>query len=475
MKQFNVCIVVLSRLVIVLLCIIADIIFTDHNAQDITLFNYQSTSILTNKLLKPFTKWDSAYYLNIARDGYTKEQELAFFPLFPLTIRILSKCIKLILEFININIYFDDILIISGLIISNTSFILSSWILWYLIQSIYKNNDNIQNNNIIYVSYLTYIFNPANIFFASIYTESFYSLFAWLSFLLIENDSYWYLSYVTFFIASSIRSNGILNIIIAAFILIRQYLQIEKSVIKNNNYTMKIILLVVQYIIFLSFFVLFIGLPSFIFDTVSRIYICGTSKDFFSSNNLITRNIYYIYINIFFKNNTIENNVVLQQSICKYSFNGNTIYRYIQNKYWNVGFFSYYQLKQIPNFVLAMPIIIISYIIIKYYIINYNNHIVFLKQKKKYVSMYSYCYFIISYLSANVYTLHLLLVLSIGICFAHIQIITRLLLSSCPIIYLGISIFLNNNIYISRNCILLYFFIFNFLGILFHVNYYPWT
>jgi phosphatidylinositol glycan class V len=37
-----------------------------------------------------------------------------------------------------------------------------------------------------------------------------------------------------------------------------------------------------------------------------------------------------------------------------------SLYRYIQDKHWNVGFFRYYEWKQIPNFLLAAPILLLS-------------------------------------------------------------------------------------------------------------------
>ena len=32
-------------------------------------------------------------------------------------------------------------------------------------------------------------------------------------------------------------------------------------------------------------------------------------------------------------------------------------YGYIQDKYWNVGFLRYFELRQIPNFIIAAPVI----------------------------------------------------------------------------------------------------------------------
>jgi phosphatidylinositol glycan class V len=40
--------------------------------------------------------------------------------------------------------------------------------------------------------------------------------------------------------------------------------------------------------------------------------------------------------------------------------NLSAMYTFIQSEYWNVGLFRYYELKQVPNFLLAAPIIVLS-------------------------------------------------------------------------------------------------------------------
>ncbi|KAK0042001.1 GPI mannosyltransferase 2 [Biomphalaria pfeifferi] len=45
-------------------------------------------------------------------------------------------------------------------------------------------------------------------------------------------------------------------------------------------------------------------------------------------------------------------------------------YSYIQKHHWNVGFLTYYNLKQLPNFLLALPVLILSFRTCSFYITN---------------------------------------------------------------------------------------------------------
>ena len=84
-----------------------------------------------------------------------------------------------------------------------------------------------------------------------------------------------------------------------------------------------------------------------------------------------------------------------------------------------------------------------------------------------------------------IHTLHLIVLLCIGLLYTHVQIITRLLFSSSPIIYLALGQMVSQQDQGQRDqgsseknmrlWILSYCFLFYIMGIMLHTNYYPWT
>lgn len=78
-----------SRVIICLLSIVANLLIPDHDpavfrwtgspSNNVTGVADVGISILTDGL----TRWDGQYFLHIANNGYTYENTLAFFPLYP--------------------------------------------------------------------------------------------------------------------------------------------------------------------------------------------------------------------------------------------------------------------------------------------------------------------------------------------------------------------------------------------------------
>ena len=150
------------------------------------------------------------------------------------------------------------------------------------------------------------------------------------------------------------------------------------------------------------------------------------------------------------------------------------MYAKIQRKYWGVGFLRYYQIRQIPNFILALPILMVSFFTIFYFILqvlcdvrdrNYPK-----KKKENEMSVVSTVFLLFPIISIfdaenisirtartystcvdilknplSVHLVHLLVVTMLGILVAHVQIVTRLICSSCPLIYLGFALLLSNS------------------------------
>lgn len=153
---------------------------------------------------------------------------------------------------------------------------------------------------------------------------------------------------------------------------------------------------------------------------------------------------------------------------------------YIQNHYWNVGFLHYFHWRQIPNFIIALPIL--SYCTIKCFKYLYPRRKVLLTQGLKGVSKFE------SDSKIFPYVVHLCVLLLVCLFFVHIQVNTRLLCSSSPLIYWYFAVIIDlktrNEIEFSnKNTVkllfssqfLYYCLAYHLIGILLFSNFFPWT
>jgi hypothetical protein len=140
-----------------------------------------------NPLLAAWGRWDAEHYLRIAMHGYSGT-EAAFFPLYPLLIRIVAG--------------FTGSHLVAGLIISNAASFLALLYLYKLVE--HQFNRHVAQRATFFVS----IF-PAAIFFSAVYSESLF-LFLTVASFYYARERRWLTAGVFGFLAALTRAEGVL-------------------------------------------------------------------------------------------------------------------------------------------------------------------------------------------------------------------------------------------------------------------------
>jgi len=146
-----------------------------------------------NPFLDAWTRWDAGWYVSIAENGYHfvqgKQSNVAFFPLYPLTIKLLS-------------LIFRDTYI-TGIIVSNLAFLIGIIFFQKLLKEyLLKDEDKIK------WGILFLLFYPYSFFFSAPYSESLFFMCAVLCFYSAEKKN-WMLSALFGMLASADRFVGI--------------------------------------------------------------------------------------------------------------------------------------------------------------------------------------------------------------------------------------------------------------------------
>ncbi len=144
----------------------------------------------SNLLLNVWGRWDAVHYLDIATQGY-QGTDMAFFPLFPMLIRILGDLIGNHL--------------VAGIVIANASFFFALLYLYKLLEHEYDRS--VARRAIFYVS----IF-PSAFFFSAVYTESLFFMLTVASFYYMRSHRWWLAGIIGFFAAMT-RVEGVLLVV----------------------------------------------------------------------------------------------------------------------------------------------------------------------------------------------------------------------------------------------------------------------
>ncbi len=173
---------------------IAELFLPPRLGYGYTLFSYflENGSILSNFLLYPFANFDGAYYLKIAANGYTINA--GFFPLFPLSIHLISSI------FIS-NMPFLTTEYLSGSILVGLYFIFGLTVFYKLIRLDYE-------NQVAALSIVFLLIFPTSFFFAGIYSESLFLLLSLLAFYFARKKN-WFWAGIAGSLLSATRVVGI--------------------------------------------------------------------------------------------------------------------------------------------------------------------------------------------------------------------------------------------------------------------------
>ncbi|KAI8394062.1 dolichol-p-mannose mannosyltransferase [Radiomyces spectabilis] len=294
----------ISRLITITLAVISGLWTGTYDSS--ASIQLSSVSNVGRSILSVFLRWDALYFLHIADKGYIYEQEHAFLPGMPLVARLLANTV-----FRPLHVYLGRqyTLLLSGIVTANVSFILAAGALYSLTRSVFPNNVKLSG-----LAAVAFCVSPPSLFMSSFYTES---LFAYLSFsgMNFMSRGHPLLASIVWSFASATRSNGI---IYAGFFIYHLIIQPCLS----RPFSFKVIILGVL-------------------RTV--IYTALTWSGFLAFQ-------YYGYL----QHCTHEP----LRPWCSSTFP--LLYSFVQKEYWNNGFLAYYELKQLPNFLLAAPIIGLS-------------------------------------------------------------------------------------------------------------------
>ncbi|CEF65971.1 GPI mannosyltransferase 2 [Strongyloides ratti] len=340
-------ILVCSRVVVFFLQLLSTLLLpeasTDAYKND---YNVDDNSLLSKiifYLLRGYSRWDGQHFLNIAKNGYRWESTLAFQPLYPTIISFLSKLVPFLSEDIGI--------LLSGVILSNICFVMTGILLHYIISHIFFINSYTRK-----IAIIIFAYNPSSIFFSSIYTESLYSFLTFLGiyYLYIEQQLYKSVigTSIIFSLALLTRTNGILNIGYIGYKLLSLWMSEKVTTRRFAG------------LLILSFIILTLPL---------RIYEYMVQKNFCSQQplNIIVSSTgggKFIYPGDIKNLSWCPMTGYYIPSLFLPSF-----YSTIQKKYWDVGLFSYWQLKKIPNFILAGPTILYIFYASKFVIMKTMN------------------------------------------------------------------------------------------------------
>ncbi|KAG6587249.1 glycosyltransferase family 76 protein [Phytophthora cinnamomi] len=388
--------------------------------------------------LAALSNWDGVYFSHIARSGYDFEHFHAFFPLYPLLARWAARLLPL-----------DEAsgVLAAGWLLSNVSFVLAALFLYRLGCVVLQ--DEVVARRAAYL----FCVAPSSIFMSAVYSESLMCLLSFSGMYFLARHAhapkprraFRDLVYcaLLFGAASATRSNGILLSLFIAWHRV--------TVSPSPRELLR----------FLGFWIRTAGLgvlavaPQVVYFVAAMVSYCPSIVERFGGEAL---------------SSGVE---MEDRSWCAKAVpNFTAMYTFIQSEYWNVGLFRYYELKQVPNFLLAAPIVGLSLHALQGY---FRGHVVpgrLQEQGRTWRGT-----------ALTPYYVHWLFLVVNALLVVHIQVTTRLLCACPPLFWHPAALVCcpaakrKDASVLTRygRLVVAYFLLFTVLGSVLFPSFYPWT
>ncbi|KIJ16726.1 glycosyltransferase family 76 protein [Paxillus involutus ATCC 200175] len=260
-------------------------------------------------------RWDAFHFAHVAQDGHSYEHEWAFFPALPFVMHVSGS----LLSSIGFGSSSPDrsTMLLGGTILA--ALFDSTRVLYHL------SLHHLRSPSAAFLATALSLLSssPATLRFAS-YNEPFFTYFSYQGMLACAR-SQWLTASVWFALASAFRSNGIL---LCGFIvwgmLVTPYLSARRDLLTPSRILYCIVLVAIPLMPF-----------------IHHNYKGYTSFCTASTGDL--------------------------PNWCKEGLSP-SIYSHVQLKYWNVGFLRYWTISNIPNFILASPVLLNVYVFCAFYL-----------------------------------------------------------------------------------------------------------
>ena len=319
--------------------VLSNLLIPDHagSMQDVMMktHRYPPHDTITEILGGGFDNWDSEYFIYVAQNGYNFLQAMAFFPLYPMCMWMVGRTFLFPLSYVLTE---RSLFLLAGVLINFAMFPLAAVSLYLLTLFI------TENRKLSLLTALLFCVNPASVFMSAVYTECLFSLFTFTGLCFLSKKYCWTAS-IFFGLAVATRANGI---VLLGFIVYHHCNELYWQLSTYQGVMWLAAMIVRGFETLLQ--AVIVAFPFLLFQLYGYWKFCSIQSS--SSEEIY--------------------------EWCQWAIP--MPYIYIQEHYWNNGFLRYFQLKQVPNFLLAFPVFGLSLYSLWIYFVTSQRKLIQLKQ-----------------------------------------------------------------------------------------------